>query len=82
VLPCLRASRHSLVHWSLQSAAAPDDYQQGATVNHVIHVPNAAVRCCWAVMSAASLGTLVWRHPPPTSRQGAARSRRFTFLAW
>ena len=44
---------------------APDDYQQGATVRIMfIHVP-AAWLCMfvWGVMSVASLGTLVWRHP-------------------
>jgi heme exporter protein C len=44
---------------------APDDYQQGATVKIMfIHVPNAWLSMfVWATMSAASLGTLVWRHP-------------------
>src|SRR5262247_4433070 len=48
-----------------QSATAPDDYQQGATVKIMfIHVPNAWLSMfVWAVMSAAALGTLVWRHP-------------------
>ncbi len=44
---------------------APDDYQQGATVKIMfIHVPSAWL-CMgiWALMSAAALGTLVWRHP-------------------
>lgn len=47
------------------AAAAPDDYQQGATVKIMfLHVP-AAWLCmfCWALMSVAALGTLVWRHP-------------------
>src|SRR3989304_3583250 len=45
--------------------AAPDDYQQGATVKIMfIHVPSAwLAMLIWAVMSIASLGTLVWRHP-------------------
>ena len=44
---------------------APDDYQQGATVKIMfIHVPNAWLAMgVWAVMSIASIGTLVWRHP-------------------
>src|ERR671936_1552946 len=48
-----------------QSATAPDDYQQGATVKIMfIHVPNAWLSMfVWSVMSIASLGTLVWRHP-------------------
>ena len=44
---------------------APDDYQQGATVKIMfIHVPNAWLAMgVWTVMSIASIGTLVWRHP-------------------
>src|ERR1700723_1223420 len=68
-----------------QSAMAPDDYQQGATVKIMfIHVPNAWLSMfVWGVMSLAALGTLVWRHPLP---RGAAKSAAplgaaFTFLA-
>jgi heme exporter protein C len=44
---------------------APDDYQQGAAVKIIfIHVPAAWLGMfAWALMSAAALGTLVWRHP-------------------
>src|SRR5919205_2761594 len=44
---------------------APDDYQQDATVKIMfIHVPGAWLGLFgWALMSAAALGTLVWRHP-------------------
>jgi heme exporter protein C len=44
---------------------APDDYQQGATVKIMfIHVPAAWLGTfAWVLMSAAALGTLVWRHP-------------------
>jgi hypothetical protein len=44
---------------------APDDYQQGATVKIMfLHVPSAWLGMfCWALMSVAALGTLVWRHP-------------------
>jgi len=44
---------------------APDDYQQGATVKIMfIHVPAAWLGLfAWVLMSAAALGTLVWRHP-------------------
>ncbi len=47
------------------AAGAPDDYQQGATVKIMfIHVPSAWLcMSIWALMSAAALGTLVWRHP-------------------
>jgi heme exporter protein C len=44
---------------------APDDYQQGATVKIMfIRVPAAWLGMfAWGLMSAAALGTLVWRHP-------------------
>src|SRR5437899_3890070 len=44
---------------------APDDYQQGATVKIMfVHVPAAWLGIFgWILMSAAALGTLVWRHP-------------------
>ncbi|WP_312798016.1 heme ABC transporter permease [Tianweitania sp.] len=47
------------------SFAAPEDYQQGSTVQIMyIHVPFAWLSMmCWGVMSLAALGTLVWRHP-------------------
>jgi len=47
------------------AVTAPDDYQQGATVKIMfLHVPAAWLSMfCWALMSAAALGTLVWRHP-------------------
>src|SRR6266404_1891131 len=49
----------------IQAYFAPDDYQQGATVKIMfIHVPAAWLGTfAWIVMSAAALGTLVWRHP-------------------
>ncbi|WP_035694711.1 cytochrome c biogenesis protein CcsA, partial [Bradyrhizobium liaoningense] len=66
VLPWLAAATVILLAIGLyQSALAPDDYQQGATVKIMfIHVPNAWLSMfVWGVMSIASLGTLVWRHP-------------------
>lgn len=47
------------------AAVAPDDYQQGATVKIMyVHVPAAWLGMAgWAAMSAAALGSLVWRHP-------------------
>ncbi|WP_407177899.1 heme ABC transporter permease [Bradyrhizobium sp. STM 3562] len=67
------------------SAAAPDDYQQGATVKIMfIHVPNAWLSMfVWAVMSAAALGTLVWRHPlaDVAAKAAAPIGASFTFLA-
>ena len=66
VLPRQAAATAILLAVGLyQSALAPDDYQQGATVKIMfIHVPNAWLSMfVWGVMSIASLGTLVWRHP-------------------
>jgi heme exporter protein C len=66
VLPWLVAATFVLFAVGLaQSAAAPDDYQQGATVKIMfIHVPAAWLSMFgWGLMSIAALGTLVWRHP-------------------
>jgi len=64
---------------------APDDYQQGATVKIMfIHVPNAWLSMAvWAVMSIASIGTLVWRHPlaDVAAKAAAPLGAAFTFLA-
>ena len=48
-----------------QIMAAPNDYQQGATVKIMyLHVPSAWLgMMCWGLMTVAALGTLVWRHP-------------------
>ena len=68
-----------------QSAVAPDDYQQGATVKIMfIHVPNAWLSMfVWGVMSVAALGTLVWRHPlaDVAAKAAAPIGAAFTFLA-
>src|SRR5712675_3210428 len=67
-----------------QSAVAPDDYQQGATVKIMfIHVPNAWLSMLvWGVMSIAALGTLVWRHPlaDVAAKAAAPLGAAFTFL--
>ncbi len=64
---------------------APDDYQQGATVKIMfIHVPNAWLAMgAWTVMSIASIGTLVWRHPlaDVAAKCAAPIGAAFTFLA-
>src|SRR2546421_11879830 len=66
-------------------AVAPDDYQQGATVKIMfIHVPNAWLAMgVWTVMSIASIGTLVWRHPlaDVAAKSAAPLGAAFTFLA-
>src|SRR5436190_19711765 len=68
-----------------QSAMAPDDYQQGATVKIMfIHVPNAwLAMAVWGVMSIAAIGTLVWRHPlaDVAAKAAAPIGAAFTFLA-
>ena len=45
--------------------ASPEDYQQGSTVRIMyIHAPSAYIALmAYLVMTSASLGTLVWRHP-------------------
>jgi heme exporter protein C len=63
---------------------APADYQQGETVRIMyVHVPAAWIALfCWAMMSAAALGTLVWRHPLADAAQKAAAplGAAFTFV--
>src|SRR5246127_5010593 len=86
VLPWLVAATAILLAIGLyQSATAPDDYQQGATVKIMfIHVPNAWLSMfVWGVMSLASLGTLGWRASLPAVRATAAApiGAAFTFLA-
>src|SRR3989441_9118812 len=86
VLPPLAGATAILLLIGLyQSAMAPDDYQQGATVKIMfIHVPNAWLSMfVWGVMSLSALGTLVWRHPLADVAQKAAApiGAAFTFLA-
>ncbi|MBB5045548.1 heme exporter protein C [Rhodopseudomonas rhenobacensis] len=68
-----------------QSALAPDDYQQGATVKIMfVHVPNAWLSMfVWGIMSLSALGTLVWRHPlaDVAAKAAAPIGAAFTFLA-
>src|SRR3989441_2477078 len=66
VLPWLTAATLLAFAFGISQAyLAPDDYQQGATVKIMfIHVPAAWLGIfAWILMSAAALGTLVWRHP-------------------
>src|SRR6202041_2262660 len=86
LLPWLAAVTAILLAVGLyQSAMAPDDYQQGATVKIMfIHVPNAWLSMfVWGVMSVAALGTLVWRHPlaDVAAKAAAPIGAAFTFLA-
>src|SRR5512142_3058935 len=85
LLPWLVAATAILLAVGLyQSATAPDDYQQGATVKIMfIHVPNAWLSMfVWGVMSLAALGTLVWRHPlaDVAAKAAAPIGAAFTFL--
>src|SRR6202795_858681 len=85
VLPWLAGATAILLAIGLyQSAMAPDDYQQGATVKIMfIHVPNAWLSMfVWGVMSVAALGTLVWRHPlaDVTAKAAAPIGAAFTFM--
>ena len=86
ILPWLAAATAILLALGLyQAGLAPDDYQQGATVKIMfIHVPNAWLSMfVWGVMSMASLGTLVWRHPlaDVAAKSAAPIGAAFTFLA-
>ena len=86
ILPWLAAATAILLAVGLyQSATAPDDYQQGATVKIMfVHVPNAWLSMfVWGVMSVAALGTLVWRHPlaDVAAKTAAPIGAAFTFLA-
>jgi heme exporter protein C len=67
------------------SFTAPEDYQQGITVQIMfIHVP-AAWLCmmCYTVMTISSIGTLVWRHPlaDVASKAAAPLGAAFTIIA-
>ncbi len=86
ILPWLMAATVLVLALGLyQSAIAPDDYQQGATVKIMfIHVPNAWLAMfVWGMMSVAALGTLVWRHPlaDVAAKTAAPIGAAFTFLA-
>src|SRR5579859_998381 len=67
-----------------QAMAAPDDYQQGATVKIMfLHVPAAWLGMMgWGVMTIAALGTLVWRHPlaDVAAKAAAPLGAAFTLL--
>jgi heme exporter protein C len=86
VLPWLVGATLIVFAFGLWGAyLAPDDYQQGATVKIMfIHVPNAWLSIfVWAMMSAAALGTLVWRHPlaDVAAKCAAPFGAAFTFVA-
>ena len=68
----------------VQVYGAPDDYQQGATVKIMfLHVPAAWLAMfCWALMSIAAIGTLVFRHPlaDVAAKTAAPLGAAFTFI--
>jgi heme exporter protein C len=75
LLPWLALATAALLAVGLYlSFAAPPDYQQGETVKIMyIHVPAAWLSTfIYGVMTLASLGTLVWRHPLADAAQKAA----------
>jgi heme exporter protein C len=85
VLPWLTLATAGLLAVGLYlSFAAPPDYQQGETVKIMyIHVPAAWLSTfIYGVMTLASLGTLVWRHPLADAAQKAAAplGAGFTFI--
>ena len=67
------------------SFAAPEDYQQGATIRIMfIHVPSAwLAMMCYTVMALSAIGTLVWRHPlaDVAAKAAAPIGAAFTVLA-
>jgi heme exporter protein C len=85
-LPWLTAATLFAFAIGLEQAlfVAPDDYQQGATVKIMfLHVPCAWLSMfCWGVMTVASIGTLVWRHPlaDVAAKAAAPIGAAFTFL--
>ena len=64
---------------------SPADYQQGETVRIMfVHVPAAWLSMFgWTVMSVASLGVLVWRHPlaDVAAQAAAPLGAAFTLIA-
>ena len=86
VIPWLAAITALLFAIGLYLSFSTDaDYQQGDTVRIMyIHVPAAWLSMmCYTVMSAAAVGTLVWRHPlaDVAAKAAAPLGAAFTLLA-
>lgn len=86
ILPWLWAA--TLISFAVglyMSFNAPEDYQQGITVEIMfIHVPAAWLSMmCYTVMAISAIGTLVWRHPlaDVSAKAAAPIGAAFTFLA-
>jgi heme exporter protein C len=85
VLPWLAGATAIVFALALvQVYGAPDDYQQGATVKIMfLHVPAAWLAMfCWALMSVAAIGTLVFRHPlaDVAAKTAVPLGAAFTFI--
>ena len=85
ILPWLSALTLLLLAVGVYGAfTAPADYQQGETVRIMyIHVPAAWIAVfAYIVMTSASLGVLVWKHPLADAAQKTAASlgAAFTFV--
>jgi heme exporter protein C len=86
LLPWVTAAACGLIAIGLYMAAtAPPDYQQGHTAKIMfVHVPAAWLSMFgWTLMSIASIGVLVWRHPlaDVAAKAAAPLGAAFTFLA-
>lgn len=68
----------------VRSFNAPDDFQQGTTVQMMfLHVPSAwLITLIWGVMCIAAIVTLIWRHPlaDVAAKTAAPLGAAFTFL--
>jgi heme exporter protein C len=86
MLPWMAALSAVLLVAGLYMAfAAPEDYQQGATVRIMyVHVPAAWLAMMgYMVMAVSALGTLIWRHPlaDVSIKAAAPIGAAFTFLS-
>ena len=67
------------------SLNAPEDYQQGSSVQIMfVHVPAAwLAMMTYTIMACSAIGTIVWRHPlaDVSLRSAAPLGAMFTFLA-
>jgi heme exporter protein C len=84
-LPWLSLAAAALLGVGLYAAffLVPPDYQQGETVRIMyVHVPAAITSMiAYVVMTSASLGVLVWRHPLADAAQKAAAPLGASFTA-
>ncbi len=87
LLPWLAGLTAALLAFGMWQAffVSPADYQQGETVRIMfVHVPAAWLAMFgWTLMSIASLGVLVWRHPlaDVAAQAAAPLGAAFTLIA-